>query len=110
VNRFGIGVRSGMGDFLYENAVASVITLMGIYSRNVMGFKASELTLVLGPAIVVAIVSAFGLFGPLIRAVGPKRVVLMAALAIYVLMGGVLIALVPDVRPSSVNFVQPDRA
>lgn len=66
-----------VGDFLYENAVASVITLMGLYSRNVMGFKSSELTLLFGPAIAIAMLSAFGLFGPLIRALGPKRTVLL---------------------------------
>jgi UMF1 family MFS transporter len=65
-----------LGDFLYENAVASVITLMGLYSRNVMGFKSSELVLLFGPAIVVAMLSAFGIFGPLIRAIGPKRALL----------------------------------
>lgn len=50
-----------VGDFLYENAIASVITLMGLYSRNIMGFKASELVLLFGPAIAVALVSAFAL-------------------------------------------------
>ncbi|MHB9144176.1 MAG: MFS transporter [Symbiobacteriia bacterium] len=66
-----------VGDFLYENAVASVITLMGLYSRNVMGFKASELTAVFGPAIVIAMLSAWVVFGPLIRLIGPKRTVLV---------------------------------
>ena len=66
-----------VGDFLYENAVASVITLMGLYSRNVMGFKASELTAVFGPAIVIAMLSAWVVFGPLVKAIGPKKAVLV---------------------------------
>ncbi len=52
-----------VADFLYENAAASVITLMGLYSRNVMGFHAGELTFLFGPSIVVAILSAWFLFG-----------------------------------------------
>jgi len=47
-----------VADFLYENSVASVITLMGLYSRNVMGFEASQLAALFGPAIVVAMLSA----------------------------------------------------
>ncbi len=83
-----------VGDFLYENAVASVITLMGLYSRNVMGFKARELTLLFGPAIAVAIVSAFVLFGPLIRAIGPKKTILVD-LAIWLLLFVVVLAIRP---------------
>ncbi|NDU92670.1 MAG: MFS transporter [Ferrovum sp.] len=66
-----------VADFLYENAVASVITLMGLYSRNVMGFKASELATLFGPAIAVAMLSAWFVFGPLVRTIGPKKSVLL---------------------------------
>ncbi len=86
-----------IGDFLYENAVASVITLMGLYSRNVMGFKASELTLLFGPAIAVAIVSAMLVFGPLIRAIGPKKTVLLD-LAIWLLLFALVILIKPATR------------
>jgi UMF1 family MFS transporter len=79
-----------VGDFLYENAVASVITLMGLYSRNVMGFKSSELALLFGPSIVVAMISAWAIFGPLIRVVGPKRAVLLDLLIWLVLFASVL--------------------
>lgn len=82
------------GDFLYENAVASVITLMGLYSRNVMGFKSNELVLLFGPAIIVAMLSAWVMFGPLIRAIGPKRVVLLD-----LLIWLILFALVLSIRP-----------
>jgi len=85
-----------IGDFFYENAVASVITLMGLYSRNVMGFKSRELTLLFGPAIVVAMLSAFGLFAPLIRAIGPKKTVLVD-LAIWL----ALFALVVTIKPGT---------
>lgn len=80
-----------VGDFLYENAVASVITLMGLYSRNVMGFKAEELTGLFGPSIVVAMFSAWALFGPLIRRIGPKKAVLLDLLVWLVLFAMVLI-------------------
>jgi len=66
-----------VGDFLYENAVASVITLMGLYSRNVMGFPTGELRLIFAPAIVIAALSAWMLFRPLLKAIGPKRSVLV---------------------------------
>lgn len=65
-----------VGDFLYENAVASVITVMGLYARNVMGFPADALVTVFGPAIVIAALSAWFLYRPLIRRIGPKRAVL----------------------------------
>jgi len=83
-----------IGDFLYENAVASVITLMGLYSRNVMGFKSSELTLLFGPSILVAMISAWAIFGPLIRLIGPKKAVLVD-LVIWL----ILFALVLTIRP-----------
>jgi UMF1 family MFS transporter len=83
-----------VGDFLYENAVASVITLMGLYSRNVMGFKSSELVLLFGPSIVVAMISAWAIFGPLIRVVGPKKAVLLD-----LLIWLILFALVLTIRP-----------
>ena len=79
-----------VGDFLYENAVASVITLMGLYSRNVMGFKSSELALLFGPSIVVAMISAWAIFGPLIRIVGPKKAVLLDLLVWLILFALVL--------------------
>ncbi len=79
-----------VGDFLYENAVASVITLMGLYSRNVMGFKSSELTLLFGPSIVVAMISAWAIFGPLIRVIGPKKAVLLDLLVWLILFALVL--------------------
>ncbi|MEJ2361626.1 MAG: MFS transporter, partial [Gammaproteobacteria bacterium] len=53
-----------IGDFLYENAVASIITLMGLYARNVMHFQAHELAALFGPAIIVAMLSAWFVFGP----------------------------------------------
>ena len=83
-----------VGDFLYKNAIASVITLMGLYSRNVMGFKASELASLFGPAIVVAMLSAWLLFGPLIRTVGPKRAVLID-LAVWLLLFGAVLTIRP---------------
>ncbi|MHB8550106.1 MAG: MFS transporter [Acidiferrobacterales bacterium] len=89
-----------IGDFLYENAVASVITLMGLYSRNVMGFQARELAALFGPAIVVAMFSAWFVFGPLVRAIGPKRAVL-ADLAVWLLLFGAVLAIRPG---SSLNL------
>jgi MFS transporter, UMF1 family len=84
-----------VADFLYENAVASVITLMGLYARNRMGFETGELKALFGPAIVVAMLSAVGVFGPLIRAVGPKRVVLID-LAIWLVLFGLVLAIRPE--------------
>ena len=69
-----------LGNFLCQNAVASVITLMGLYSRNVMGFQANELAALFVPAIVVAMLSAWFVFGPLVRLLGPKHTVLLALL------------------------------
>jgi len=83
-----------VGDFLYENAVASVITLMGLYSRNIMGFSARELEWVFGPAIIVAMLSAWGIFGPLIRKIGPKKTVLLD-LAIWLILFGALLLIRP---------------
>lgn len=74
-----------IGDFLYENAVAAVITVMGLYSRNVMGFATNELETIFAPAIVIAALSAWGVFGPLTKAIGPKRSVLIV-LAIWLLL------------------------
>jgi MFS transporter, UMF1 family len=84
-----------VGDFLYENAIASVITLMGLYARNRMGFEVGELRALFGPAIVVAMLSAVGVFGPLIRAVGPKKAVLFD-LAIWLLLFGLVLAIRPQ--------------
>ncbi len=85
-----------VADFLYENAVASVITLMGLYSRNVMGFQAGQIAALFGPAIVVAMLSAWLLFGPLLRIIGPKRAVLVD-LAVWM----VLFVAVLSIRPGS---------
>lgn len=65
-----------IGDFLYENAVASVIALMGIYSRNVIGFSAGELKLLFGPALLVA-GSAALVFGWLINKYGARRMLII---------------------------------
>lgn len=83
-----------VGDFLYENAVASVITLMGLYSRNIMGFSARELEWVFGPAIIVAMLSAWVIFGPLIRKIGPKKTVLLD-LAIWLILFAALLLIRP---------------
>lgn len=83
-----------VADFLYENAVASVITLMGLYSRNVMGFKASELAMLFGPAIAVAMLSAWFIFGPLIGAVGPKKAILLDLL-LWLLLFAMILAIHP---------------
>ncbi len=83
-----------IGDFLYENAVASVITVMGLYSRNVMGFSTNELKAIFAPAIVIAALSAWGIFRPLIKAIGPKRSVLIV-LAIWLLLFMATIAVGP---------------
>lgn len=91
-----------VGDFLYENAVSSVITLMGLYSRNVMGFRSGELALLFGPSIVVAMISAWALFGPLIRAVGPRRAVLLD-----LLIWLILFALVLTIKPGVTLDVGP---
>ena len=83
-----------VADFLYENAVASVITLMGLYSRNVMGFKASELAMLFVPAIAVAMLSAWFVFGPLICAVGPKKAILLDLL-LWILLFAMVLAIHP---------------
>lgn len=83
-----------VADFLYENAVASVITLMGLYSRNVMGFKASELAMLFGPAIAVAMLSAWFIFGPLLGAVGPKKAILLDLL-LWLLLFAMVLAIHP---------------
>lgn len=80
-----------VGDFLYENAVASVITLMGLYSRNVMGFQSSELAALFGPSIVVAMLAAWFIFGPLVRMIGPKNAVLVDLLIWLLLFATVLV-------------------
>ncbi len=85
-----------IGDFLYENAVASVITLMGLYSRNVMGFQSHELTGLFGPAIVVAMLSAWFVFGPLARAIGPRNALLID-LAIWLLLFAMIFTIHPGV-------------
>jgi UMF1 family MFS transporter len=86
-----------VADFLYENAVASIIALMGLYSRNVMGFSARELSGLFGPAIIVAALSAWLLFGPLTRRLGPKRAVL-TDLALWLLLFAALLLIGPDSR------------
>lgn len=83
-----------IGDFLYENAIASVITLMGLYARNVMGFSAGELTGLFGPSIVVAMLSAWLIFGPLTRAIGPKKSVL-GVLTIWLLLFATVLWVTP---------------
>jgi len=80
-----------IADFLYENAVASVITLMGLYSRNVMGFKSSELEALFGPSIIVAMLAAWFIFGPLVRAIGPRKTVLVDLLIWLLLFASVLV-------------------
>jgi len=83
-------------DFLYENAVASVVTLMGLYSRNVMGFHANELTALFGPSLVVAMLSAWFIFGPLVRLIGPRNAVLVD-LAIWLLLFAMVLIIQPGV-------------
>jgi MFS transporter, UMF1 family len=83
-----------IGDFLYENAIASVITLMGLYSRNIIGFTAAELTGLFGPSIVVAMLSAWFVFGPLTRAIGPKKSVLVT-LTIWLLLFATVLLVTP---------------
>jgi UMF1 family MFS transporter len=91
-----------VADFLYENAVASVITLMGLYSRNVMGFASSQLAGLFGPAIVVAMLSAWFLFGPLVRVIGPKNAILLDLLVWLLLFAMVLI-----IRPGTTLDLGP---
>ena len=67
---------------------------MGLYARNVMGFTASELTALFGPSIVVAMLSAWFVFGPLVRRFGPKRVVLLD-LAIWLALFAAALAVQP---------------
>lgn len=86
-----------IGDFLYENAVASIITLMGLYARNVMDFKAAELAALFGPAIIVAMLSAWFVFGPLVRRFGPRRAVLID-LVIWLLLFASVLVLRPNVN------------
>ncbi|MDA8162624.1 MAG: MFS transporter [Desulfobacteraceae bacterium] len=91
-----------IGDFLYENAVASVVTLMGLYSRNVMGFKANELASLFGPSIIVAMLSAWIVFGPLVKAIGPKKTVLidlMIWLSLFLMVLVVSPGMVLDIGP-----------
>ena len=59
-----------------------------------MGFKSSELVLLFGPSIVVAMISAWAIFGPLIRVVGPKKAVLLD-----LLIWLILFAMVLTIRP-----------
>jgi UMF1 family MFS transporter len=101
-----------VGDFLYENAVAAVITLMGLYSRNIMGFSAHELKQVFGPAIIIAMLSAWGLFGPLITKIGPKRAVLfdlgiwlLLFVAVFLIPPGATLALGPLLLDSKALFI-----
>jgi UMF1 family MFS transporter len=84
-----------VADFLYENAAASVITIMGLYSRNVMGFKSNELAMLFGPAIAVAMLSAWFVFGPLVRAIGPKKAILLD-LAIWLLLFTIVLIIHPE--------------
>lgn len=83
-----------IGNFFYVNAAASVITLMGLYARNVMGFQARDLRSIFGPAIVVAALSAWLAFGPLVRRIGPKRSVL-AVLALWLALFVATLAIGP---------------
>ncbi|MEJ2392917.1 MAG: MFS transporter, partial [Gammaproteobacteria bacterium] len=70
------------------------ITLMGLYARNVMHFQAHELAALFGPAIIVAMLSAWFVFGPLVRKLGPKRAVLID-LAIWLLLFAAVLLLRP---------------
>lgn len=88
-----------IGDFLYENAVASIITLMGLYARNVMKFEAHELAALFGPAIIVAMLSAWFFFGPLVRRIGPRRTVLVDLL-IWLLLFAAVLLIGPDTHVS----------
>jgi MFS transporter, UMF1 family len=88
--------------FGYENAVASVITLMGLYSRNVMGFESSQLAGLFGPSIAVAMLSAWFVFGPLVRVIGPKNTILLDLLVWLILFAMVLI-----IRPGAVLDLGP---
>lgn len=92
-----------IGDFLYENAIASVITLMGLYSRNVMGFTAGELTGLFGPSIVVAMLSAWFVFGPLVRAIGPKKTVIID-LVIWLLLFAMVFIVTPGTTLDAGTF------
>lgn len=56
-----------------------------------MGFRSSELALLFGPSIVMAMISAWAIFGPLIRMVGPKKAVLLDLLIWLILFAMVLI-------------------
>lgn len=73
-----------IADFVYENAVASVIALMVVYSRNAMGFQSNEILWLFGPALLVAGLSAL-LFGVIIRKVGAKKV-LIVDLCVWLLL------------------------
>lgn len=86
-----------LGNFLCQNAIASVVTLMGLYSRNVMGFQANELAALFVPAIVVAMLSAWFVFGPLVRLLGPKHTALLALLLWLLLFAAIAL-----VRPGVV--------
>ncbi len=88
-----------IGDFLYENAVVSVIALMTVYSVNVMGFKSSDLLFLFGPAILVAAVAAL-VFGWLINKYGPKRMII-----IDLLIWLVLFIAVPSISDKTIYTV-----
>ncbi len=77
------------------NAIASVVTLMGLYARAVMGFEARELQAIFAPAIVIAALSAWLVFGPLVRRFGPKHAMLWV-LGIWLVLFASALAIGPQ--------------
>lgn len=76
-----------IADFIYENAVAAVIALMGIYASVVVGFKDTDLDFFLIFATLFAIAGSF-VYGPITDKIGPKRAVqIMLILWMVTLLG-----------------------
>lgn len=73
-----------VADFVYENAVTTVIGAMAIYSSKVAGFSDGDLQWFVIFSTVFAVAFGF-IFGPVVDRIGPKRSVLIM-LAIWVVV------------------------
>jgi len=84
-----------IADFIYENAIMSVITFMAVYAKATVGFSDADLQTFFIFSTVFAVISGFG-FGWVVDRIGPKPSVLITLCIWLVTLPAVTFAHTPD--------------
>ncbi|MCL5045863.1 MAG: MFS transporter [Actinobacteria bacterium] len=95
-------IRFLAADFLYENAVDTIIVFMGVYSSKVVGYSQEDLIKFFMFSTAFAVLGSF-IYGPLTDRIGPKTSVFIMLSLWLVVMGAALLSS----TKAAFNFIGP---